>query len=54
MTHALARRRRAPRDEPGDRLLEVLFDPGRSLLLGVAPDFADENRPIGIGVFVEA
>ena len=34
MTHALARRRGATRNEAGNRLLEVFLDPGCSLLFG--------------------
>ena len=43
MTHAAARRRRAAGDEARHGLLEVVFDPGRGRLFGVAADFADED-----------
>src|SRR5690606_21343011 len=51
--HALARRRRAARDEADHRLGDVLLDVGGGSLLGVAADLADHDDGLRVGVLLE-
>src|SRR6266481_1481424 len=53
MAHPAARRRGLSGDESHHRLLYMRLDPFRRALLGVAPDFADQNDRARIRVVVE-
>src|SRR5450759_4070215 len=53
VTHPAPGRRRPPRDERDDGLLEVRADPGRGFLLGAPADLADHDDGLRLGVVAE-
>ena len=53
VAHALAGRRRGPRDEAGDRLVHLLLDEARGALLGAAADLADQDDAVGVRIGLE-
>ena len=53
VAHAAARRRRLAGDEGDDRLVHVVADELRRLLLGRAADLADDDDGVGVGVVLE-
>ena len=53
MTHAASRRRGLSRDEPHNRLFDVLLDVIGGGFLGVAADFSAKNDRVRFRVFVE-
>ena len=50
VAHAASGRRGLPGDEADDRLLELLLDEGRRLLLRRAADLANHDHGVGVGV----